>query len=43
MDTKLIALTANPMIAAWYMMGAALIGLLAIIRVRDRSGKPMPA
>jgi len=43
MNTKLIDLTGNPMIPAWYMMAAAFIGLLAIIRVRDRTGKPMPA
>jgi len=42
LNTKLIDLTGNPMIPAWYMMAAAFIGLLAVIRVRDRTGKPMP-
>ncbi|WP_368543348.1 MFS transporter [Enterobacter soli] len=38
----LIATTGNPFSPAWYVMGAALITFLTVLRARETAGKPLP-
>ena len=41
-NTWLIGQTGNTMIPAYYLIGAAVVGLIAILMTEDRTGKPMP-
>ncbi|OON41671.1 MFS transporter [Izhakiella australiensis] len=41
-NTWLIEKTGNVMIPAWYLIGGALLGLMALWGLRDRTGKPLP-
>jgi MHS family proline/betaine transporter-like MFS transporter len=41
-NTWLIGETGNTMIPAYYLIAAAVVGLIAILMTEDRTGKPMP-
>jgi MHS family proline/betaine transporter-like MFS transporter len=41
-NTWLIHKTGNPMIPGWYMIGGAVLGLVALKFVKDMTGKPLP-
>lgn len=41
-NTWLIHRTGNPIIPAWYLMGGAVLGLIALKFVKDMTGKPLP-
>lgn len=41
-NTWLIHKTGNPVIPGWYMIGGAVIGLVALRFVKDMTGKPLP-
>ena len=41
-NTWLIHKTGNPIIPAYYLMGGAVLGLVALKFVKDRTGKPLP-
>jgi MHS family proline/betaine transporter-like MFS transporter len=41
-NTWLIHRTGNPIIPAWYLMGGAIAGLIALAFVEDMTGKPLP-
>ncbi|KAE8756703.1 MFS transporter [Paraburkholderia madseniana] len=41
-NTWLIHRTGNPLIPAWYMIGGAVLGLVALKFVKDLTGKPLP-
>ena len=40
-NSWLIARTGNPVVPAYYLIGAAVIGLIALVSSRDRTGLPM--
>jgi len=41
-NTWLIHRTGNPIIPGWYMIGGAILGLVALKFVKDMTGKPLP-
>lgn len=40
-NSWLIAKTGNPIVPAYYLIGAAVVGLIALLSSKDRTGMPM--